>query len=114
MAYVKCSNCGCFVEEGPSFCPECGTRLEYSTSKRAKKRSPVGWIIALVIIIALGVAGKWQYDVYNYGINLHNAAYYIMTSSEKLEDSGIQFLTVWRTSASTTVTFASRTTRTTW
>ena len=98
MAYVKCSNCGCFVEEGPSFCPECGTRLEYSTSKRAKKRSPVGWIIALVIIIALGVAGKWQYDVYNYGINLHNAAYYIMTSSEKLEDSGIQFLTVWNNS----------------
>ena len=51
-----------------------------------------------MIIIALGVAGKWQYDVYNYGINLHNAAYYIMTSSEKLEDAGIQFLTVWNNS----------------
>ena len=98
MAYLKCSKCGCFVEEGHSFCPECGNRLEDTTVKRVKKRSPIGWIIALVIITALGIVGKWQYDIYNYGINLHNAAYYIMTSSEQLEDAAIKFLTVWNNS----------------
>ncbi len=98
MAYIKCSNCDCFVEEGPSFCPECGNRLEYTSSRRAKKRSPIGWIITLVIIAALAVVGKWQYDVYQYGINLHNSVYYIMESAGHLEDAGIQFLSVWNNS----------------
>lgn len=98
MAYIKCSNCGCFLEEGPSFCPECGNRLGYTLLKRAKKRSPTGWIIALVVIVTLGIVGKWQYDVYQYGINLHNAVYYIMESSGHLEDAGIQFLSVWNNS----------------
>lgn len=98
MTYIKCSNCGSFVEEGSSICPECGNRLEDAVPKKRKKRSSVGWIIALVIIVALGIVGKWQYDIYNYGINLHNAIYSVLTSSEQLESAGIQYLSVWSNS----------------
>ena len=102
MAYVKCSKCGCFVEEGPLSCPECGNKLEYTankkTKKKRKKHSHTGWIIALAIIIALGIYGKREYDIYNYGINFHNAVYNIMTSASQLEDAGILYLNVWNNS----------------
>ena len=104
MRYYKCSNCECPVKEGSKFCPECGSRIvdtrifNETPTKKKKKRFPIGLLIFLVILTAAAVWGKREYDVYNYGINLHNAVYYSMESAEHLDNVGILFINVWNNS----------------
>lgn len=95
MAYLRCPNCGAYVEDNAKFCSECGSTLYDNPAPKIKKRSSKRRFIILAIIIVLAIVGKWQYDVYNYGINLHNAAYYMLSSSQHLENAGVLFVNVW-------------------
>ena len=109
MNYSICPICGNSVSEEAKFCPECGTPLidtsDYNdtftastnkkTKKKKKKHSPVRRIIIWAIIIALAIWGIIEYKAYDYGINLHNAGYYIGTSAEHLDTAGVLAINVW-------------------
>ena len=66
----KCSNCGAEMEAGQNTCPDCGRKItggrfekQQPQKKKKQKRSPLGLIIALLLVALIGVSAAMAIDL---------------------------------------------------